>query len=134
MYYSSHQVFKLHVNLHELTSCTLLHTCRTSSVLLQLTACFGILLTYTDLARKRITENTCRVIATQTAHWSAGYCIATVSARTYRKRMSRDRYILCDVTAYAPVTLTQREHRSSTVGRVLRALHSNEFTCHNICI
>jgi hypothetical protein len=39
------------------------------------------------------TENTCHVIATQAVHWRAGCCLATVSARTYRIQMSRDRPI-----------------------------------------
>jgi hypothetical protein len=62
---------------------------------------FGILLTYVDAARTRITENTSNVIAAQPVHWFAGW--------TYRKHMSRDCYpLLCDVTAYAEVCLPSR--------------------------
>jgi hypothetical protein len=36
---------------------------------------FGILLTYEDAARARITENTYHVTATQLVHWGAGCCL-----------------------------------------------------------
>jgi hypothetical protein len=41
---------------------------------------FGILLTYIDAARTRITENTCHMFAIHPVHWRAGW--------TYRKHPS----------------------------------------------
>jgi hypothetical protein len=86
LYDSPHKVFKSHV---KSSQADFLY----SSVLLKLTAgllacfcrllltppaycfSFGILLTYVDAARTRLTENTCHVTATQPVNWRAGCCL-----------------------------------------------------------
>jgi hypothetical protein len=95
------------------------------------THCLGILLTYIDAARTRITENTRHVIATQPVHWCAGW--------TYRKHMSR-RYPASPLTCWLDLQKTHHvtaTHCCVTAPVVLavcalRALPSNGFACHDI--
>jgi hypothetical protein len=47
------------------------------------------------------------VIATQPVHWRAGWCLATVSARTYRKHPPASLPLLSDVTANALTCLAR---------------------------
>jgi hypothetical protein len=81
--------------------------------------CLGILHTYIDAARTRITENTCHVLAIQPVYWRPDW--------TYRKHVT---------WPLLTVVCRHRGHKENTAAIllaacVLRALSSNGFTCHN---
>jgi hypothetical protein len=102
LYYSTHKVFKSHVNLHQLTSCTLQSnsvSCVVAPNVFKITprhgprtkhTChvFAILPAHCALAGPQKTHH---VTATQPAHWRADRCLAT----SYNIRPLRHSFHCC---------------------------------------
>jgi hypothetical protein len=136
LYYRAHNVFKSHVKSLRLTSCTLLYSYSSFSVLLQLTAALLQLTatdTDTDTESESESESESYVTATVLPNSSSNRFART----THRKRTSRDRYPASPLarwplpssglgtdpqkTRHVTAThccVTQRKYCSSIVGRV----------------
>jgi hypothetical protein len=107
---------------HSVLLCTNLHSITPSFYSLS----FGILLTYIDAARTRITENTCHVFAVQPVHWRSGW--------TYRKHFVAAKRCW-DVMPLHMFNLHGHKENTAAVVLVvcvLRTLPSNGFTFHSI--
>jgi hypothetical protein len=104
LHYSAHNIFKSHVNLPKMISCTLLYSCSSSSVLLQLTACLLASAAYYSHLQLR---NFAHLMQTHHGHASQkNTCNVTAT------------HCCGDVIAPAHAARTQRKHCRCTVGRV----------------
>jgi hypothetical protein len=120
LYYNAHKVLTLMLNLHRLTSCTLLYTWFQSALLVWLHRYY---LSITDTITITITLTLTLTITITVCLGILLTYIAKGWTSTNSKHVSRDPYqlLLCDITAPAPAAIHMENTACSTVACWLTA-------------